>query len=166
MLRRAVIDSSPLINLVHLGLAPALDIYFDVVFVPRAVQSEVNKKSRFRYRLKKLYASGVFRPCAIADESSVRLLVSYAIHEGEAEALAQAQERGVNIFIGDEKRARAIGENMGMKPVGTARIIARMHLESFAEVPRRLIRKLRKDLHFRIADEVVDDAIARAPEPI
>jgi hypothetical protein len=53
-MRVAVIDSSSLINLTHLELAAKLALYFNVVYVPRHVQIEVNKKSRFRYQMKKL----------------------------------------------------------------------------------------------------------------
>ena len=50
-MRIAVVDTSPLINLTHLNLARDLALFFDRVYVPRAVQEELNKKGRFRYRL-------------------------------------------------------------------------------------------------------------------
>jgi len=53
-MRVGVIDSSSLMNLTHLELAAKLTVYFNVAYVPRRVQIEVNKKSRFRYQLKKL----------------------------------------------------------------------------------------------------------------
>ena len=43
-MRIAVVDTSPLINLTHLDLAPELALFFDRVHVPRAVQEELNKK--------------------------------------------------------------------------------------------------------------------------
>jgi hypothetical protein len=67
----AVIDSSPLINLAHLNLALELANFFDRVYVPRAVHRELNRKGRFRYRLNKLYATGVFERCAAADATNV-----------------------------------------------------------------------------------------------
>ena len=85
-MRAAVIDSSPLINLAHLNLALELSMFFDRVYVPRAVQREVNVKGRFRYRLKKLYGTGFFERCAIADETNVQLLQA-ELDEGESEAL-------------------------------------------------------------------------------
>ncbi len=66
-MRIAVVDASPLINLTHLDLARELALFFDRVNVPRAVQEEVNKKGRFRYRLNKLYRSGFFTRCMTAD---------------------------------------------------------------------------------------------------
>ena len=67
-MRIAVIDSSCLINLSHLGLAAKLSQYFQVVYVPLVVQGEVNRKSRFRYKLRKLYQTGFYQPCRTADK--------------------------------------------------------------------------------------------------
>lgn len=73
---------------------------------------EVSRKSRFRYRLKKLYESGCLLRCMAADETNVRLLMDQ-LHEGEAEALIQAEKKAAEFFIGGEKRARKIGRLKG-----------------------------------------------------
>jgi hypothetical protein len=163
--RTAVIDSSPLINLVHLELAAALALHFDIIYVPRAVQIEVNAKHRFRHRLRKLYKTGVFVRCTSADRTDVELLQT-EVDAGEAEALIQAREKNAIAFIGDEKRAREIGSNLGLKPVGTVRILARLHLEHRAQETKDLVRKLRHDLKFRVTEDIVNAAIAQAHEPI
>ncbi len=164
-MRTAVIDSSPLINLVHLELAEALVFHFDVVYVPRAVQIEVNTKHRFRYRLRRLYKTGVFVRCTSSNRTDVELLQT-KVDAGEAEALIQAREKKAIAFIGDEKRARGIGFNFGLKPVGTVRILARLHLEDRAADTRKLVKKLRRDLNFRVSEEVIREAIMQAHEPI
>ena len=164
-MRIAVVDSSPLIYLSHLGLAGELIRLFDIVYIPRVVHIEVNRKSRFRYRLKKLYLTGRFLRCMAADETNVRLLMDN-LDEGEAEALVQAEEKAAQFFIGDEKRAREIGRLKGFKSVGTVRLLARLHLEGRAAEPMALVRKLRRDLNFRVSEIVVREAIAIAQEPI
>ncbi len=164
-MRTAVIDSSPLISLVHLELAKELALYFNVIYVPRAVQVEVNRKQRFRYRLQKLYKTGIFARCASADQWNVAILRA-EVDEGEAEGLIQAQERNAAVFIGDEIRAREIGTALGLKPVGTIRLLARLHLEGRAGETRTLVKKLRRDLTFRVSDDIVGAAIAQAHEPI
>jgi len=163
--RSAVIDSTPLISLVHLELAEELRLFFETIYVPSAVQEEVNKKQRFRYRLRKLYRSGAFERCASADATGVQLLEA-ELDRGEAEGLIQAQEKQARYFIGDDKRARDTSVGYGLIPVGTARLLARLHLEGQADDPTALVRKLRRDLDFRITQQVVDDAIALAPQPI
>lgn len=159
----AVVDSSPLINLVHLQLAEALQFYFDRIYVPRMVHTEVNRKSKFRHRLRKLYSKGIFKRCLVVELVSVRLLDE--LEEGEAEALVQASERGAAVFIGDDKDAREMSERRGLRPVGTVRLLARMHLEGLAGETKSLVRKLRQDLNCRISDQVVRDAIEFAEMP-
>jgi predicted nucleic acid-binding protein len=164
-LRIAVVDASPLIALTHLNLARELDLFFDRVYVPRAVQEELNKKGRFRYRLNKLYGTGFFTRCMAADAFNVRLLRD-ELDRGEAEALIQAQEKQALFFIGDERRARVIASNMGRTAVGTLRLLARLNLEGRAPELLGLVQILRKDLDFRVSDEVVQQAIDLAAEPI
>lgn len=169
-MRIAVIDSSPLINLTHLDLAGKLSQFFNRVYVPSAVQREVNRKGRFRYRLNKLYRTGFFARCTAVDKTNVSLLLS-DLGEGEAEALIQAQEKRANeepalFFIGDEPRARQIGEKMGIKPVGTLRLLARLSLEGLAPEVRPLVGKLQRDLGFRVSEKILRQAISIASEPI
>jgi len=163
--RIAVIDSSPLIHLAHLELAQQLTLFFDLIYVPSAVQREVNRKQRFRYRLKKLYRTGVFKQCTSAAKDRIDLLM-VELDEGEAEALVQAQERNATYFIGDERRARQIGQAQGLSLVGTLRILARLNVEGRADETTKLVRKLRKDLKFRVTDKIVEQAIAMASEPL
>ncbi|SRR6266567_7595465 len=166
MMRSAVIDSSSLINLTHLQLAPKMSLYFGRIYVPRRVQEEVNKKSKFRHRLNRLYRTGLFQKCACADETRVQLLLAGKLGGGEAEGLVQAQEKAVAFFIADEKLARDQAARQGLKSVGTVRLLARLSLEGHAEDTPLLVARLRKDLKFRIEDALVDGAIADAVIPI
>jgi predicted nucleic acid-binding protein len=159
MKRTAVIDSSCLINLTHLDLAPKLVLYFDRIWVPRRVQEEVNRKSRFRYRLRKLYQTGPYEKCACVDRYNVQLL-ERELGGGEAEGLAQAQEKGAGFFIADEARARKFAERRGLTSIGTVRLLARLSRERYAEDTHVLVQKLRRELRFRVTDAIVDQAIA------
>jgi predicted nucleic acid-binding protein len=162
----AVIDSSALINFVHLDLVQNLHLYFQTIYVPKTVQAEVNRKGRFRYRLNKLYKRRVFSRCQAGNALNVRLLMP-PLHPGEAEALVQASEIGATVFIGDEPPARKMSERRNLRPVGTARILARLCLEGYADSPRRLlVQRLREEVNFQIAEEVIDEALQKAHEPI
>ncbi len=163
-MRIAVVDTSPLINLTHLNLATELTLFFNRVFVPRAVQ-ELNRKGRFRYRLNRLYRTGFFTRCRTADAFNVQLLRA-ELDKGEAEALAQAQEKDALYFIGDERRARTMAGLMGKKAVGTLRLLARLNLEGRAPAMTELVEVLRRDLSFRASDEIVQRAIDLAGDPI
>ena len=164
-MRIAIIDCSCLICLVHLNLASKLALYFDVIYVPRNVQIEFKKKHRSRYRLNKLFESGVFRKCMCKDETNFQLLTA-ELDYGEAEALVQAQERGAEFFLVDERRARDFGTRQGLTLYGTVRLLARFCLEGYAEDMWSLVRKLRRDCQFRVRDDVVKGAMASAQTPI
>jgi predicted nucleic acid-binding protein len=163
--RIATIDASPLINLAHLGLAGEVQRYFDRVLVPRAVQREVNRKGRFRTRLNRLLQGPCYERCATSDEWNVNLLRN-RLDPGEAEALIQAQERGALYFIGDERRARQTAELLPIRPVGTLRLLARLHLEGRADELPQLVQRLQRDLGFRVGQELVQQAIELADQPI
>ena len=165
MMRIAVIDSSCLINLVHLDLTARLALYFDRVYVPRNVQIEVNKKHRFRRRLNKLYETGVFLRCNCKDETRFRIL-AFELDPGEAEALVQAQEMQAEYFLVDERKARMVGSRQDLTACGTVRLLARLCLEGYAEDTWILVRRLRRERRFRVEDAVVTKAIASASDPI
>jgi uncharacterized protein len=164
-LRTAVIDSTPLLSLVYLELVTELSLFFDIIYVPRHVQIEVNRKHRFRYLLGELLDRSILQRCATVDKTNVALLRT-TINEGEAEALVQAQEKGAAFFIGDDKRAREIAEAQGLKSVGTIGILARLALEGRADETMLLVKRLRAQFDFRVSDEIVTQAIAMATEPL
>ena len=166
---KAVIDSTALIYLTHLDLTLKLSQFFDVVLVPDLVEKEVNRKHRFRYRMKSFYESGVLEKCKISNEWNRQLLqYDEGIDAGEAEAITQAQEQEAAVFIGDEKAARESAQRKGKISIGTAGILAKLYIQGILTThPQHLIRKLRSSkLKCRISEKVVDDAMQRAYEPI
>jgi hypothetical protein len=55
---------------------------------------------------------------------------------------------------------------MVLKPVGTVRLLARLHLMDLAPPAETLAHRLERDLRFRVSDKIVAEAIAMAAEPI
>ena len=164
-MRHTVIDSSSLRAITHLKLATKLSLFFNVIHVPRSVQTEVNKKRKFRHQLNKLYDTGLFQRCSVGNGTNVRLLM-LQLEEGEAESIIQAQEKEADRVILDEKKARKVASNMSIQPVGVARLLFRLEREGHIEDARKLITRLRKELSFRISENVVEEASRKAEEPI
>jgi predicted nucleic acid-binding protein len=94
----------------------------------------------------------------------VNLLLD-VLDEGEAEALVQASTVGAAVFIGDEKAGRTMSLNRGIRPIGTARLLARLHVEGLAADAMTLMKKLKRDLGCYVADRIVHDAISDASKP-
>jgi predicted nucleic acid-binding protein len=162
-MRIAIIDSSCLICLVHLNLASKLALYFDVIYVPRNVQIEFNRKHRSRYRLNKLFEAGILRKCMCKDETNFRLLTA-ELDAGEAEGLRRNGEPSFSSSMSGGHRE--IGMRQGLILYGTVRLLARFYLEGYADETWELVRRLRKERFFRVKDEVVRKAIASAEIPI
>lgn len=164
-MRHAVIDSSSLLAITHLSLSTELSLFFDVIVVPRQVQVELNKKHKFRHRLNKLYDTRIYKRCLGADRTNVRLLMP-PLNEGEAEGIIQAQENGIDHVIFDEREARKIATRMGITTIGVARLLFRLERDGQIEDADKLIKKLEKELKFRISQEVVEEARIKSDEPI
>jgi len=88
------------------------------------------------------------------------------IEEGEAESIIQAQEKGADRVILDEKKARGVASNMSIQPVGVARLLFRLQRDGQIEDARKLINRLKVELKFRISEEVIKEASLRAEDPI
>src|SRR5258708_23338668 len=95
------------------------------------------------------------------DETNFRIL-RFEVDAGEAEALVQAQEKGAEFVLVDECRAREIGVRQGLTPCGTVRLLARLCRDGHADDTWLLVRRLRKELRFRVGHDVVENAIARS----
>jgi len=163
--REAVIDSSSLLAISHLNLATKLSLFFDVIHVPRQVQTELNRKHKFRHTLNKLYETGIYTRCVAANRTNVSLLIP-PLNEGEAEGITQAQENGIEEVIFDEREARKIATRMGITTIGVARLLFRFERDGQIEDANKLIKKLEKELRFRISKEVVEEARLKSDEPI
>lgn len=164
-MRHAIIDSSSLLAIVHLNLSIKLSLFFDIIHVPRQVQIELSRKHRFRHRLNKLYDTRIYRRCCAADRTNVRLLMP-PLNEGEAEGIIQAQEKGIDQVIFDEREARKIASRMGIATVGIARLLFRLERDGHIEDARKLIKKLERELKFRISKEVIEEARLKSDQPI
>ncbi len=164
-MRHTVIDSSSLRAIAHLKLATKLSLFFDVVHVPRCVQTEVNKKQKFRHQLNKLYETGLFQRCSAGNRTNVLLLMP-ELDEGEAESIIQAQEKYADRVILDERKARRVASNMSIQPVGVARLLFRLQRDGHIADARKLINRLKKELKFRISEDVIKEASLKAEEPI
>lgn len=94
-------------------------------------------------------------------------LLRASLDEGEAEAIAQAQEREAGFVLMDEEQGRKhIASLKNLVGVGTVRILARLHLQGEADDTYKLIIKLKRDRRFRVTDQIVEDAISMAHIPI
>jgi len=115
MTRIAVIDNNVLANFFDIGRIDLLLLcrnIFEYILIPEKVKSEIgnyknNNKlpvERERFISKLDTHHGFFRLCTTYDRITLMFLSTKKnIHQGEAEAIAQATKRNVNIFLTEDK---------------------------------------------------------------
>jgi uncharacterized protein len=167
----AVIDTSCLLFLDHLDLVPSLSIRYNKVYVPRYVFQEACRKQRKRYRLRRLIAQhGFLEICSVSSDTEVRLLSDTAlkpatvIHRGEAETIIQARERRASTVLMDDRRGSLVAVRHTLAVRGTLGILKEFRQIRIIEGVAPLVEKLRKDLDYRINDDVLNEVLSDLEE--
>ena len=109
MSERVVADSTCLIALERIGQIEILPALFEPVLIPPAVAQEF----------------GISLPWLKVERLSDRALavaLKMMIDDGEAEAIALAQAQKCRIIL-DDRQARRVGQDMGLRVIGTAGIL-------------------------------------------
>ena len=109
MSERIIADSTCLIALERIGQIEILPALFESVLIPPAVAQEF----------------GISLPWLKVERLSDQVLVAVLkmmIDDGEAEAIALSQEQKCRIIL-DDRQARRVGQDMGLRVIGTAGIL-------------------------------------------
>ncbi|MBC7857121.1 MAG: DUF3368 domain-containing protein [Pirellulaceae bacterium] len=156
-----VSDTSPIRALHHLNKVSWLDILFGEVFVPPAVVDELeHPAARFAPIDIRLYPFLVVR----APPNSPRLFeLRRKLDEGEAEALALAEEMNAGVLI-DEKDGRRVAEQMGLTVVGTVGILIEAKSEFLCTSITPLLDSLVEGLGFYVSARLRAQALRMAGE--
>lgn len=110
----AVSDSSPLIALSSLDCLVLMHRLFETVIIPVSVRDEV---MGWGAKIARGLPSFI-RVEPITDELPVRFLKLH-LHAGESEAIALALDQGIQGIILDDKQAREIAAELGLRVIGT-----------------------------------------------
>ena len=156
---KAVLDSSAIIALSQLRYWKYLNQILDEILVPQAVFEEICVKGRGLpgdAELRRLMNKGLVAVRKIRN----RLLVDAMLDPlalGEAEVLALAIEENADYVVIDDKMARMRARNMGLKVIGTLRVL-RMIFDAKLIDKNEFIRALEtlKNIGFRISDKIIE----------
>jgi len=126
----AISDSSTLINLAAIGRLSLLREFYEKIIVSRAVWDEVVVEGRGRpgaLEFKEAKEAGWIEVATPQDANLVSLL-QRDFDQGEAEAIALAVERKVDVILLDESEARRIAEIYDLPKTGIIGILLRAKL--------------------------------------
>lgn len=156
---KAVLDSSAIIALSQLRYWKYLNQILDEILVPHAVFEEICVKGRGLpgdAELRRLLNEGLVTVRKIRNRVLVDALLD-PLALGEAEVLALAIEENADYVVIDDKMARVRARNMGLKVIGTLRIL-RMIFDANLIDKNEFIRALEtlKNIGFRISDKIIE----------
>ena len=117
--RVCVIDAGPIIHLDELGVLEWLH-HMGEIFVPESVAYEAEKHRRgVTAKLAgHIVAEAEFMSRKLADV--IRL---HDLHTGEIAALAWVEKFGADLFVSDDRAARAASDDLGYESTGTLGVI-------------------------------------------
>lgn len=156
---RAVLDSSVIIALGVLSHLNKLKHLFKETSVPRAVYEEICIRGHGLIgdaELSEAVKTGVIKVKDFEDRTLVNALID-PLARGEAETIALTVEENAEFIVMDDRLARRRAKNIGLKVIGTLRILRMMYDKGLIDKKAFLnsIKKLR-EAGFRISDEVID----------
>lgn len=156
-----VSDASPLIALSSVDRLDLLPLLFDMVIIPVAVHDEVICETS--KTIGELPSFIGVEP--VAAEFPVRFL-KMNLHPGESEAIALALERGIPGIILDDKHARVLAADLGLKVIGTLGLLILAQRKGFLTEVRPIITQIIERVNFRIAPVVLNRALSLIDEPV
>lgn len=159
-----IIDSSSIMALLSLNLLQQLELLYKKIHIPFQVLEEVSRKGRSRYQLNNLMKRTTFQKCIVIKKEQVELLqADKKLDSGEAQAIVQAKEKGVNILLIDEKKARRIAQGYEIKVIGILAILCRFkQLQIISDVKSCI--KILKRKNFRFSPEIESKILQEANE--
>ncbi|TGO03057.1 hypothetical protein PN36_13525 [Candidatus Thiomargarita nelsonii] len=99
---------------------------FGEITIPSAVYSEVVTASKGRVGSEELKNADWIHCCQVSNRDLVTFL-KISLDEGEAEAIALAQEMGAELLLTDDGDGRRIAESVGIGLTGTVGLLLRYY---------------------------------------
>lgn len=165
MVRSAVFDSSPWIFLTKIGVIGSVLNLFHPVYLPSSVSEEIlGKQDESATLLKELQTKKRVVVLAAGNRRFLNALGN-RLGRGEAEAIAVALEKEVNIICLDDYAARVQAIRLGLQVKGTLGIIRRLmelqmlqlNLEELFETLKRIDSRVKGHIFWEIFQDINKD---------
>ncbi|MBQ9378078.1 MAG: DUF3368 domain-containing protein [Schwartzia sp.] len=156
-MRRAVVNSSPLIALSGLRRLDILQKLYGEVLIPDAVYREISAKQESVCRQSVDESRSWLRICPIENQLAKRFFKA-RLHDGEVEAMILAQERKADLLIMDDALAKKHAEYLGICVTGTLGVLIRARQTGIIEVLKPMICQLQEN-HIYISDALTEKCL-------
>ena len=145
MTKDAVTNSTCLIGLERIGRLDLLPKVFSNVYAPPMVATEVGTETDW------LKVQPVQNLAVVAT-------LKTQMDDGEAEAIALAMELGDVLLILDDKKARRVAQQIGLKVIGTVGMLLRAKRDGVITEIKPFLMAL-MEVDFRISDGIIQEAL-------
>ena len=153
-------NNSPLVGLLGLNLLSLLRDLYTEVWIPRKVEKEFLKKDPI-VRREALENAPWIKTVDLTDPRTAA--VHAELHEGEAEALALANEHDARLVLLDEKRGRQKAKKIGLMTKGVVGVLQEAKEEGLIDAIKPLLMQL-QDNGIHLSKSLINNALQDAGE--
>ena len=161
VLKRWVVNASPLILLGKIDKLGLLSALADVVAVPQAVVKEIGAKPDGAPILQVIAQDSSY--CVVDDEAVPSEILSWDLGAGESQVITNAHRHGADRVVIDDREARRCARAMGLKVIGTLGIVGRAKHMGQIERAAPIIERLR-ETGLYVTDELVQRILREVGE--
>ncbi len=160
-----VSNTSPISNLAWIGRLNLLVDQFREVWIPKAVEMELQNvpDAAVRKAIDGARHQGWLKSRAASDAALVSLLM-VELHPGEAEAIALAFEMKASYLLVDEREGRALARQLGISLTGVLGVLLRAKKKGQIKAVKPEIDALRSKARFFIAPALETSILTKAGE--
>ena len=153
-------NNSPLVGLFGINRLSLLRDLYTEVWIPKVVEKEFLKKDPV-VRREALENAPWIKTVNLTDPQTAA--VHAELDDGEAEALALANEHDARLVLLDEKRGRQKAKKIGLMAKGTVGILQEAKREGLIDAIKPLLTQLR-DNGMRLSESLVNNTRREAGE--
>lgn len=148
-----VSNSSPLINLAAINKLDLLEKLYGEIIIPEAVWKEVVIDGKGQPGSEAVERARWIKKKSITDNAFVKMLM-FTLDKGESEAITLAKEKSAELLIIDERFARDVADNIGLKYIGTLGVLREAKSKGLINGIKQYMDSLRTKAGFWISEEV------------
>lgn len=158
-----VSNSSPIMNLAGKGKLSLIKRKFGNVIIPDAVWREVVIDGKGKRGVEDVEKSDWIKVQSVRDKALVRVLEK-DLDRGESEAITLAVENTADVLLLDDKSARLIASNLGLKIIGIIGILIWAKKEGIIKQLGKELENLREKANFRMSEDLIKRALQEVYE--
>ena len=153
-------DTSPITNLIKIGKLYILELLFTEIIIPVKVYEEL---ANYENQKEIISQCAWIKVKKVQQTDLVQQLANF-LDDGEAEAIALANELNARFLIIDERKGRQYAEKYGLKIIGLLGILIRAKQKGHIDFLKPILTELENDIGFRMSKSLLERVLREAGE--